>query len=61
MQQFHALMRRVLDSGYSQRNERTGEVCKYLVGETLRFDLAGGFPAITTKKLAFNACKELLK
>lgn len=54
-------MRRVIYSGNKQKNERTGETCHFLVGETLRFDLAEGFPAITTKKLAFNACKgELL-
>ena len=61
MHQFHGLMRRVLQSGKKAKNDRTGEQCNFLVGETLRFDLADGFPAITTKKLAFNACKgELL-
>lgn len=61
MENFHDLMRRTITEGHVQHNKRTGIDCHVLVGEQLRYDLKDGFPAITTKKLAFKSAKgELL-
>lgn len=61
MQQFHDLLREALERGIPVPNARTGLTCHVVVGPSLRFDLRDGFPAITTKKLAFGAVKgELL-
>ena len=38
-----------------QRGDRTGTGTLSLFGHQLRFDLRDGFPAVTTKKLYFNA------
>lgn len=60
MQQYHDLLQNILTNGVRQRN-RTGVDTFFLPNQTLKFDLADGFPAITTKKLAFKAMKgELL-
>lgn len=53
MKQYLDLIRTVLDSGTIQEN-RTGVRTISLPGAMMRFDLAEGFPAITTKKLAFK-------
>lgn len=61
MQNYHDLLKITLEKGQDQFNTRTGKVCRALVGHQLQYDLADGFPAITTKKLAFNNMKgELL-
>lgn len=61
MQQFHDVIANVLDYGIRRLNKRTGQYTRFLPGQVLRFDLADGFPAITTKKLAFkSAVGELL-
>lgn len=61
MQNYHELLQEALDHGVDQYNVRTGEVCRTLVGRQLKFDLRDGFPAITTKKLAFQSMRgELL-
>lgn len=61
MQNYHDLLRAALEQGQDQFNVRTGKVCRALVGYQLQYDLVEGFPAITTKKLAFNNMKgELL-
>lgn len=61
MAPYHDLMRRCLEEGEPVAHERTGEKCYTLVGEQLKFDLSRGFPAITTKKLAWkSAVGELL-
>lgn len=54
MEQFHDLLRRVRNRGIRQRNERTGELVRFLPGQVLHFDMADGFPAITTKQLFFK-------
>ena len=60
MKQYLNLLERVMDEGSWQQN-RTGIPTKRLAGAMLEFDLKEGFPAITTKKLAFGAVKgELL-
>lgn len=53
MQNYHDLLAQIMEEGYDIMNERTGKVCRTMVGAQLKFDLREGFPAITTKKLAF--------
>lgn len=54
MQQLHELYQNVLDNGvYSQ--DRTGTGTYKLIGQTMRFDLQKGFPATTTKRLAWRS------
>lgn len=52
--QYLALLRRVLQEGTRQSN-RTGIDAISLHGAFIRFDLAKGFPVLTTKKLAFKS------
>jgi len=53
-------LREILDRG-EDRPDRTGVGTKSIFGLQLRFDLTEGFPAVTTKKLAWKACvSELL-
>lgn len=61
MQNYHTLLEAVLTTGKDQMNVRTGKICRALVGYQLQYSFADGFPAITTKKLAFkNMRGELL-
>ena len=53
MKQYLDLIRNVLDTGTIQEN-RTGVRTISIPGAMMRFDLADGFPAITTKRLAFK-------
>jgi thymidylate synthase len=53
MQQYQDLLRTILDSGSWQEN-RTGVRTLSVPGAMMRFDLRQGFPAVTTKKLAFK-------
>lgn len=60
MNNYHDLLAEVLRDGTPQSN-RTGVDAISIPGAMLKFDLRAGFPAITTKKLAFKAVKgELL-
>ena len=54
MKQYHEAMQKILDEGVS-RPDRTGTGTKSLFGMQMRFDLQEGFPAITTKKLAWKS------
>lgn len=56
MQNYHELLQTVLDTGVTQVN-RTGVSARFIPGAMLRYDLQKGFPAITTKRLAFGAVK----
>ena len=50
MRQFHELMHHVLKHG-AQKSDRTGTGTLSVFGYQMRFDLAEGFPLVTTKKL----------
>ncbi|MDE2196134.1 MAG: thymidylate synthase [Gammaproteobacteria bacterium] len=54
MRQYLALMRHVRDHGVNKR-DRTGTGTLSVFGYQMRFDLAAGFPAVTTKKLHFRS------
>ena len=55
MKAYHDALRYVLEHG-EVRDDRTGVGTIGVFGHQMRFDLQQGFPAVTTKKLAFKAC-----
>lgn len=59
MKAYLDLMKKVMDEGID-RNDRTGTGTRAIFGTQMRFNMADGFPAVTTKKLAFKAVKSEL-
>jgi thymidylate synthase len=54
VRQYLDLLQRILKEG-SPRADRTGTGTIALFGHQMRFDLAAGFPLLTTKKVHFNS------
>ena len=54
MKQYHEALQYVLDNG-EVCSDRTGVGTRSVFGYQMRFDLNEGFPAVTTKKLAWKA------
>jgi len=60
MQQYLDALQHILDNGVD-KEDRTGIGTKSVFGYQMRFDLSQGFPATTTKRLAFKSvASELL-
>ena len=54
MRQYLNLLQDILDNG-TNKNDRTGTGTGSVFGRQIRFNLADGFPFITTKKMALRA------
>jgi thymidylate synthase len=48
------LLRKAMDTGVD-RDDRTGTGTRAIFGEVMRFRMSEGFPAVTTKRLAFRS------
>lgn len=57
MEHYIKLIKDILDNG-SDRNDRTGIGSRFISGATLKFDLAAGFPMITSRKVSFRIAFE---
>ena len=54
MRQYLDILRKAMDQGVD-RDDRTGTGTRAIFGEVMRFDMSEGFPAVTTKRLAFRS------
>jgi thymidylate synthase len=54
MRQYLSLLQDILENG-AVKTDRTGTGTKSIFGRQVRYDLADGFPAVTTKKLYFSS------
>ncbi|MDE3112132.1 MAG: thymidylate synthase [Chloroflexota bacterium] len=54
MRQYLDVLRKIMDGGID-RPDRTGIGTRAVFGEVMRFRMSDGFPAVTTKRLAFRA------
>lgn len=54
MKQYLELLKDIRDNGET-KDDRTGTGTKSVFGRQVRYNLADGFPAVTTKKLYFNS------
>lgn len=57
MKNYMELLEKILKTGVD-RPDRTGIGSRFISGETLNYDLAEGFPIITTRKVAFRIAFE---
>lgn len=55
MRKYLDLLKHVLEDGVDEVNERTGEVCRTVIGPTIQLPAGEGFLALTTKKLMFKS------
>jgi thymidylate synthase len=54
MKQYNDLLQKILNEGIECK-DRTGVGTISLIGQQMRFDLSKGFPAVTTKRLAWKS------
>jgi thymidylate synthase len=54
MKQYHDALKHILKNG-EEVNDRTGVGTRTVFGYQMRFDLSKGFPAVTTKRLAWKS------
>jgi thymidylate synthase len=54
MEQYLAVLRKAMETGVD-RDDRTGTGTRAIFGEVMRFRMSDGFPAVTTKRLAFRS------